>query len=164
MARGLVHLALAWSAVKVALGSGSDTGAQSKEATGRAMSLPGGALIVWAVAIGIAAFGAYQLYRAARRKLSSQMRSGQMAAEAGGWLVTVSRIGIASRGLVFIAIGWILAIAAREHDPGQAGGIAAGLDRLATLGRLPLAAIGAGLIAYGIYQLLNARYRSVKAA
>jgi hypothetical protein len=75
-----------------------------------------------------------------------------------------SIVGIASRGIVFIAIGWLLASAARGHDPARAGGIAAGLNRLAMLGRLPLAAIGTGLIAYGVYQLLNARYRAVRAA
>jgi hypothetical protein len=161
--RGLLHLALAFSAAKLAFGRSAGQSGQSQQATGRAMALPGGVVLVWIVALGIGAFGVYQLYRAARKKLGSQMRSGEMAVEAGGWLVTVSRIGIAARGIVFIAIGWILGSAARDHDPSKAGGIAAGLDRLATLGRLPLAAIGAGLVAYGFYQLLNARYRSVKA-
>ena len=163
-ARGLLHLGLAWSAARLAFVNDTSGGDGSAKAAGAAFALPAGQVLVWGVAIGMGSFGLYQLYRAARRKLGTQMNVGEIVAEAGDWLVSVSRVGIAARGVVFIAIAWMLATAAREHDPGKAGGIAAGMNQLASLGRVPFAVIGAGLIAYGIYQLLNARYRRVKAA
>ena len=78
-------------------------------------------------------------------------------------MVAVSRFGIAARGLVFIAIAWLLGRAAADHDPSKAGGIGDALATLAQLGPIPYAAIGAGLIAYALYELLNARYRRVEA-
>ena len=35
---------------------------------------------------------------------------------------------------------------------------------IAEMGRWPLAALGFGLIAYGIYELINARYRRIQVA
>jgi hypothetical protein len=161
--RGLAHLALGATAAGAALGSGVGSGDRSKQATDAAMNVPAGVWIVWAVAIGIGGFGLYQLYRAATAKLSKQLHQGEMRAEVGGWVVGVSRFGIAARGLVFVAIAWLMGRAAAEHDPSRAGGIDDALRSLAGLGPLPYAAIAAGLIAYGGYELLNARYRSIEA-
>ncbi|HET9426129.1 MAG TPA: DUF1206 domain-containing protein [Gemmatimonadaceae bacterium] len=164
LARGLAHFVLAWSAGRLAFGDLSAGSADNAEqATSAAMRMPGGTLLVGAVALGIAGFGAYQLWRAATAKLSKQLRRGKMQAEVGRWVVVVSRIGIAARGLVFIAIGWLLGRAAVTNDPQRAGGIGDAMRSLEQLGRWPYAAIGAGLIAYGVYELLNARYRRIEA-
>ena len=66
--------------------------------------------------------------------------------------------------VVFITIAWLLGRAASEHDAARAGGIDDALASLASLGRIPYAAIATGLIAYGVYELLNARYRRIEAA
>lgn len=163
LARGLAHLGLAYSAIRLATGS-SAGGNGGQEATNTAMNVTGGIWLVWAVAIGIGAFGLYQLYRAAAAKLSKQLRLGEMREEVGAWVIAVSRFGIAARGLVFLAIAWLLGQAAWEHDASQAGGIQEALTRIAGLGSMPYAAIGGGLIAYGVYELLNARYRRIEAA
>lgn len=161
--RGLAHLALGYTAARTVFGATRGGDDRGEQATAAAMQMPGGVWILWGVAIGIAAFGLYQLYRAAKSKLSKQLRRGKAEAEVGGWVIAMSRFGIGARGLVFIAIGWLLGRAAAHHDPAQAGGIGDALASLAQLGRLPYAAIGAGLVAYGLYELLNARYRRIEA-
>ena len=162
LARGVVHLGLAYTAVRFAIGqrsSSSGGGERSKEATATAFQYPGGDWLVWTVAIAIAGYGAYQLYRAVTAKLSEQIDTGAASSEAGAWVIGVSRVGIAARGIVFLAIGWLLARAAAGHDANRAGGIGDALRTLADLGRWPFAAIALGLVAYGAYQLVNARYR-----
>jgi hypothetical protein len=164
VARGALHLWLAVSAVQAAMGRSSSSSSEGSErATATAFLLPKGEWVVWAVAIGIAGFGAYQVYRALTAKLNRDVDTGEVQQEAGGWLIVVSRIGIAARGLVFMAIGWLLFHAARDHDPSEAGGIGDALNALARLGRWPFLAIAAGLIAYGVYQLINSRYRHIRA-
>ena len=54
--------------------------------------------------------------------------------------------------------------AAAPHDPGQAGGVRESLLTLAGIGRWALAAAALGLIAYGVYQLVEARYRRIDVA
>jgi hypothetical protein len=162
--RGIAHLALGYSAVRLVINASARSADRSRQATSAAMHLPGGVWILWVAAISIGVFGVYQLYRAAVAKLSKQLHHDEMRAEVGRWVIVVSRFGIAARGLVFVAIAWLLARAAAAHDPKTAGGIDDALASLAQLGPLPYAAIGGGLIAYGVYELLNARYRRIDAA
>jgi hypothetical protein len=162
--RGVIHLVLGYSAIRLAMNGATSSGDRSKQAAGAAMHAPGGIWIVWAAAICFGGFGLYQLYRGATAKLSKQLAEGEMRSEVGPWVIAVSRFGIAARGLVFVAIGWLLSRAATNHNPANAGGIDDALDSLAGLGPLPYTAIGVGLVAYGVYQLLNARYRRIVAS
>jgi hypothetical protein len=165
IARGVAHAALAVSSFRFAIGDenrgrGEET---SRDATKTAFEMPGGEWIVWAAAVSLGGYGLYQLYRAAAAKLSKRLDTHEMSVEAGRWVTGVSRFGIAARGVVFIAIGWLFVRAATQRDPSEAGGIGEALRRLSDLGRLPFAAIAIGLIAYAGYQVLNARYRRIRA-
>ena len=166
VARAVVHGALAVSAARIALrnGGSSDGGGRKAEGwTARALDLPAGEALVWAAAAALIGYGAWQIWRAAAAKLSKQLDLGRMSAEAGRWVIGVSRVGIAARGIVFGAIGLLLTRAASHHSAGEAGGVGDALREVARLGRLPLAAIALGLVAYGVYELLNARYRRIRA-
>jgi hypothetical protein len=165
-ARGIVHAALAITGIRLAAGwyGEGEKRKHVEEWTARLLELPAGGWIVWSVAAAIGGYGAYQLYRAFAAKLSGQLDVGRLSSEVGRWVIGVSRFGIGARGVVFVAIAILLSRAAAQHDPSEAGGIADSLRSLAALGRWPLAAIGLGLIAYGSYELLNARYRRIRPA
>ena len=76
----------------------------------------------------------------------------------------MSRFGIAARGVVFCFIGFFLIRAVLRHDAAEAGGLRESLDALANLGRWPFVAVALGLVAYGVYELVNARYRRISVA
>jgi hypothetical protein len=59
-------------------------------------------------------------------------------------------------------IGWLLARAASSRDAGEAGGLTDSLRAVAETGRWPFLAVALGLIAYGVYELTNARYRRIR--
>jgi hypothetical protein len=79
-------------------------------------------------------------------------------------VIGLSRAGIAARGVVFGLIGVLMVRAARQHDPEQAGGLRESLEMLEGMGRWPLGLVALGLVAYGVYELLNARYRRIRVA
>lgn len=79
-----------------------------------------------------------------------------------GWVVGLSRFGIAARGVVFCLIGFFLARAASQQDAGEVGGVRESLRVLASIGRWPFVVVALGLIAYGMYELVNARYRRIR--
>jgi hypothetical protein len=170
VARGVLHLALAASAAGMAavmprswsIGAGGGSGNEAASYTATAIELPGGHWIVLGVAMGLGAFGLCQVVRAFRAKLNRNVDKQDAEREIGGWVIAVSRVGIAARGLVFVAIAWLLGLASVRRDPSEAGGVDRGLDVFADLGQWPLVAIGLGLIAYGFYQLLSARYRRIR--
>ena len=72
-------------------------------------------------------------------------------------------IGLTARMIVFSAIGVFLLRAAAEFDPDEAIGLDGALHRLAEGAHGPwvLGGVGLGLIAYGLYQLAQARYRDL---
>jgi hypothetical protein len=162
-ARAIFHGALAVAALRLAYGDLSRSpSAHPRYWTERAFGLPGGQLLVWLVASAIIGYGLYQLYRAYAPKLGRQLQLGRIPEGAAGVVVGISRFGIAARGVVFCLIGWLLARAAAQHDADQAGGVRESLGALAGFGRWPFVVVALGLVAYGMYELLNARYRRIR--
>jgi Domain of Unknown Function (DUF1206) len=162
--RGLVHGALALGAFRLATGSGEGGRTQSRELVAKALDLPAGQLLVWLAAAGVVAYGVYQLYRAYAAKLGRQLSLGDLPAGSARWVVALSRVGIAARGIVFGLIGILVLRAAAERDPAEAGGIRESLQMIGEQGRWPLAVVALGLVAYALYELLNARYRRIRVA
>jgi hypothetical protein len=161
---GLLHLALAGTAISLALYQRSDQGHDegAQRWTARALELPAGRYVVFGIAAAFLGYGLYQIYNAITAKLDRQLDLSRAARTIGRWVITVSRFGIAARGLVFAGIGVLISRAANTQDPAQAGGSGKSMSELAGLGFWPFLAIAVGLGAYGIYELLNARYRRVR--
>jgi hypothetical protein len=162
--RGLVHLALAGAAGALALyrENGGSHGERVERWTGKAMGWPGGIYLLYGIAGGLFAYGVYQLYNAYRAKLSRQLQLGRASSGARRAIIAISRFGIGARGLVFATIGVLLYRAARDDDPREAGGVGDSLRELFSLGAWPFLVIALGLGAYGIYELINAKYRRIE--
>jgi hypothetical protein len=161
--RGVLHGALGITALRLAArkrpGPHHD---QTRHWTEVAFGLPAGNLLVWLAALAIAGYGFYQLYRAYASKLGRQLTLDELDAGTTRWVVGVSRFGIAARGIVFCLIGFLMARAAAGHDAAQAGGLRKSMDLLAGIGRWPFVVVALGLVAYGVYELVNARYRRIR--
>jgi hypothetical protein len=72
--------------------------------------------------------------------------------------VKAGKWGYIARGTVFTVVGGLLLTAVLQHDPSQARGFEGGLDTIASEPWL-LAFVAAGLICYGVYCFVEARYR-----
>lgn len=159
--RGILHAGLALVAFKIARGEGGSGSDGTNQAARTLLELPGGELLIWIAAGGIAGYGLYQLYRAFAAKLGRHLAVWELPAGTAHWIIGVSRFGIAARGVVFCLIGYFLFRAADRHDPSEAGGLADSLRAVAEAGRWPFLAVALGLVAYGAYELVNARYRRI---
>ena len=142
-------------------GGGNGSDANAKHWTAKAMDEPFGRAAVAIAGAVIIGYGLYQLYIAWTAKLSKQLHAGA----AHPWTILVSRFGIAARGVVFAIIGGSLVVAALHRNPQAARGTTGALRKLAEqpYGHVLLLAAGFGLAAYGVYALLNARYRTIRA-
>ncbi len=162
---GLVHGGLAVSAARLAMyrfDTSQGSGQQSKHWTARALATDGGHVALSLVAAGLLGYGAWQIYRAVRAKLDRRLALGRLSYRARHAVIAISRFGLAARGVVFGAVGVLFVRAIQHHDPSQAGGIGEALRELLAFGRWPFIAVAAGLVAYGIYQLIEARYRRIE--
>ncbi len=162
-ATGAIHLGLAFSAAKLALYQYDDhnSSREAQEWTARALSKPGGKILVAIAAAAFVGYGLYQLYKAFKSKLNKRLSLGSLGTTTRRIVIGVSRFGIAARGIVFGMIGVMLARAAFNGNAKEAGGVSKSLGELFGFGTQPFVAIAVGLAAYGVYQLINARYRRI---
>jgi hypothetical protein len=116
------------------------------------------------IAVGLTAYGAAQLKRAFSGRLSEQLSHGHVQHHAGRWPIRVSRIGVAGRAVVLLVMGVLLlrratasVDAAAETDTGDSLRLIAALPT----GEWLLAGTAAGLMAYGVFQLVHARFRRI---
>ena len=164
--RGGVHLIFAYEIVRLLMhrGGGESDDAKARHWTARLMDETLGQTLIAAVGLSVVGYGAYQLYRAFESKLGKRLHLGEIDVRVRRKVVAVSRFGLASRGVVFFVIGGSLVTAALRHNPRAARGITGALRQIAEpLNGWLLALIGAGLMAYGIFALVNARYRTIRA-
>lgn len=155
LGRGLIHLVLAWSAARIALG-------RTAVSRQRISGAEHGDLVLFAVGAAVVGYGVYQLYRGWTAKLSRQIDHGEMTQEAGSWVYPVARFGIAARGSVFCLIGYLTIKAAVSSATDEGGGLRESLQVFADIGRLPLALVAGGFLAYAFYEALNVRYREIR--
>ncbi len=78
-------------------------------------------------------------------------------------VIAVGRCGYAAMGVVIGIIGIFLIVAAIQHNASEAKGLDGVLPELAhqSFGQVLLGIVALGLFAYGIYSLVEARYRRV---
>ncbi len=164
---GLIHIGLAVAAVKLAMrqqpspnGSPGDQTAQSWSAW--LLDQPAGPALLIVVGIGLLATAAAQAVKA--YKASFDELSGDVPAPRQvRWM---GRVGYAARALVFAMMAWFLVNVVVQHDPNEAGGIGAALRQLREQehGALLLLIVAIGLALFGLFSLVEARYRRLHVA
>lgn len=162
---GAIHAGLALEAARMAFGFGTGGGGNSgpQDWTALVLAQPMGRWVVAAVGVGIAAFGLAELVRAYRTDLPKRLDLSRLGHAARVWVVRFGRMGMAARGIVFGVIGGFLVRAALTYDSSQARGLGGALDSLhaQTYGRWLLGLVAVGLIAYGLFEWVQARYRRI---
>ncbi|HEY0150207.1 MAG TPA: DUF1206 domain-containing protein [Allosphingosinicella sp.] len=153
---GLIHFGLGVLALKLAGGNGGGGGgdsAQSGAAT--VLDFPLGGAVLMFVAAGLLLTGIFQLVKAVKAGFLRQL---DPQAAKRDWVKWLGRAGYAARGVVFITMGWFLFQAAVQSDAGEAGGMAAALDSFPdTLST----AVAAGLLLFGLFSFVEARFRRI---
>jgi hypothetical protein len=163
-ASGAVHLGLAFTAGALAVGLGRRSdGDEVRRWTARALDAPLGPWIVGLAGLAVIGAAAFQLRQAWNADFEKRLQVREMGPGERKWARGVGRAGLAARGATFGLMGWFLVRAALETDAGEAGGLGAVLRSLRTYehGQPLLFAVGAGLAAYGLLSLVNARYRRI---
>lgn len=161
-ARGLLYAGLCFVTVSIIAGASGESKSEKKEAA-LVLDLPAGRWIVGAAGLAVFAGGAYNIWRGASRKFMKDLKQGEMGEAEENTYRLVGIVGHVARGVVFCVVGWFLLKTAWQFDPKEAVGIDGALRKVARgeHGQLWLGAIAAGLAAYGLFCLVQARYRRV---
>jgi hypothetical protein len=148
--------------VSMLLGNGSGNGNEQQKTAG-VFDLPGGRYIVYAAGLAFLGAAGFNGYRAITCKFKKSLKRGEMSEPEEAAATVIGMVGFLARAVVFCLIGLFLVKAAWEYDPKQAKGLDGALLELSQqpYGGLLLGAVAAGLLAYALYCLVQARYRRI---
>jgi Domain of Unknown Function (DUF1206) len=163
LGKAAIYASLCAAAVSVLIGDNSGGGSKEKEATGGILDWPGGRWIVGAIAAAIAGAALWNLYRAVSGQYKKKLKEHRMSETELRWTTRIAFAGLMARAVVFGLIAWFFARAAIQYDPKEAKGLDGALQEVADApyGKWLLAIVAAGLFLYGVFCLIQARYREV---
>jgi Domain of Unknown Function (DUF1206) len=139
-------------------GGGGDDGARNW--TAWLLQQPFGRWLVGLIGLAIVGAGIAHMIKGYRARFEQYL---QMDAATLEKVSPVCRFGLIARGVVFVIIGGFLIVAAVEFDSAQARGLQGALQTLQQqpYGWVLLGIVALGLVAFGVYSLVEARYRRI---
>ncbi len=160
----LANGALAFGAVAMAVsGAGASAGSGGQQGiVATVLGLPLGNVLLGLGGLALIVAGVLQVWRGLSGSYRKRVRLPQ---NHEALLKPVCGAGLAARGLLLAVTGGFIIYAAITVSPEQAGGTAQALDWLRSLpfGPVLYAAAAVGLVAFGLYSFIEARYRHVDA-
>ncbi len=163
-ASGVVYAGLCAIAVEILLGTGASSGSgNASKTTAGVFGWPGGTWLVGIAGAVLIGVGLYQGHRGVSKDFLKDSKTEQMSARVRTWIEWIGSFGHLARMVVFGMVGVFLIKAAIDYAPNKAVGLDGALAKLAhaSYGPLLLGIVAAGLIAFGLYSLSDARYRRI---
>jgi uncharacterized protein DUF1206 len=163
---GIVYSGLCAIAVEILLGSSSGSSGGSGNAsktTAGVFGWPAGTWLVGIAGAVLIGIGLYQGYRGISKDFLKDSKTEQMSPGVRNWIEWIGSFGHLARMVVFGLVGVFLIKAAIDYNPNSAVGLDGALAKIAdaSYGPFLLGIVAAGLIAFGIYSLSDARYRRI---
>jgi hypothetical protein len=160
---GVVYAGLGFSAVRLVLGGGAGAGSDevTRGWTAVALMFPLGQLLVGLAGLSVIGFGLWQCYKAFTARFCRKWKRHEMHEHAHGLAMRAGQVGLVARAVVFFIIGLFLIQAAWLARAEEARGLGGALRTLEQqpYGPYVLGAVALGLVAYGLYMFVEARYR-----
>jgi hypothetical protein len=162
LATAVVYAGFLVTTLHVLLG-GSTSSPQSDQDswTARLLSASGGRLLLAAIGAAVVVVGIVLVGYAASRRFETALDTGAMGPALRRVATVLGIAGQAARGLVFVIVGGFVVSAALAQDASRSKGLDASLRTLAGQrgGAILLSVVALGFLAFGLYSLLDARYR-----
>jgi len=161
---GIAYAALAFGAYQIATSTGSggkSSSTSTQDATAKLLQLPFGVPLVVIVGLVVLGVAFYLFATAYKAKFQNTLNLATLRAQVKKAVIFLGRLGYGALGVVFTIIGFFMIVAAVQFNPQQAKGLDTALGELLQLpfGRVLLGIVALGLIAYGVYSFVEARYR-----
>lgn len=162
--RALVYGALGLEAIRLLRGMSGSKSDETRLWTARVMDLPLGDWLVGLAGAVIVIYGVTEVIDSFKQKRDPLVDYGAIPGSYRTALTRICSFGVGSRGAILVVVGIALVRAAFQHDPSEASSTRESMITLAGVveGRWALGAIGAGLLAYAVDQMVHARYRRIR--
>jgi uncharacterized protein DUF1206 len=163
-ASGVAYALICAIAVEILLGSGGSSASGSpKHPAAGVLGWPAGTWIVGIAGAVLCGVAAYQGYRGISRDFLDDSKTEEMSPGVRKWITWIGTFGHLARMVVFGLVGIFVIKAAVDYNPNKAVGLDGALAKLAnhSYGSYLLGIVAAGLVAFAVYSLSDARYRRI---
>jgi hypothetical protein len=163
--KGVIYGGLAIICARLVLQADEAGGGKKDEdrVTAWILDQPAGRWLVAAIGVAIVGGGVFNFFRAVTGKFREDLKEQQMGSAERRWYIAIGVVGHLARATVFTLAGLFLLKAAYEYDPKEAIGLGGALAKVARAeyGTVLLVLVASGLFAYGLFSMVQARYRKV---
>jgi Domain of Unknown Function (DUF1206) len=159
---GVTYAVICAIAIEILLGSGGSSGSAQGPTSG-VLGWPAGTWIVGLAGVVLCGVALYQGYRGLSKDFLDDSKTEDMSAGVRKWIAWIGAFGHLARMVVFGLVGVFLIKAAVDYNPNKAVGLDGALAKLAnqSYGSVLLGIVAAGLVAFALYSLSDARYRRI---
>jgi hypothetical protein len=144
-------------------GSSRKEGAEQSQWSARVLRWPAGQVLLFAVGVALAIAAVALAVRAIRRKFRDRLDEHRMSRPVLRTTLSLGTVGLLGRGALFAIVAWFVTDAAIDNDPSHSKGVDGSVRAFADNGggAALLWVVALAVVAFGLYLLLEARYRRV---
>ncbi len=159
-ASAVIYAALGFSAASIALGSGTSSSQSQKKATTGVLAWPGGRVIVVVAGLIIIGVGVAHVIKGVKKSFAEEIDTSPMSPAARKSVAQLGQIGYIAKGVALGLVGGLLSYATLTLDRQKQGLDGAMQTILAQpFGKFLLTAAALGFVAFGVFAILQSRYR-----
>jgi hypothetical protein len=158
---GLLYLGLGAYALKLAFsGPGGNDGDSRQFVVSKVLSYPGGEYVVGIAGLIVIGMGLHQMYKGIAGKFMKKIQL--IRSNMKDFFKKAGMVGYISRGIVLTIIGYFLLHAALLSNAKEAQGTGEAFQFIENeFGSLLMAVVALGLVGYGIFTLVKAKYQKM---
>lgn len=160
VAKTVVYLFLAVTAIRFATGGGQSSGQQQQSAVAGVFSWPAGRFLVGLAALVVIGVGVYHVHKGVTKHFMKEIDTAQATAGQRRVIERLGLVGYPAKGVALALVGGLLGWAAITFDPAKATGLDGAMRTLldAPFGKALLTVVALGIAAFGVFCLFRARY------
>lgn len=161
---GLIYLSLAGTAIQMIIRNKNKSDDENQYWVSEMLNHSFGQWFVGVGACILAGIGMYQLYYGLSEKYKKHVQELNLHSNGSSLLLRSGKIGYMARGIVWLIIAFLLLRAALHNNSSEAGDMSKAFSFIenASLGSYLLGALGIGLLAYGVFNFIRARYETFR--
>ncbi len=155
------YAVLGYSAASVAIRGGASSSRAQQERTSGVLALPGGQTLVVLAGLVTIGVGVSSLRRGVTCSFRKELDSSSMSQAARATVTRLGQVGHIAKGIALGVVGAVLIYAAWTFDPKESRGLDGALRTIAErpFGQALLTAVALGLMAFGLFAIVQSRYR-----
>jgi len=159
--KAVIYAALGVSAASVALGLGSWSSQSQQQATSGVLAWPAGYMIVAVTGLIIIGVGVAGVVKGVNKSFVEEIDTSSMSPVAREGVARLGQVGYIAKGVALGVVGGLLSYAALTFVRQKAQGLDGALQAILAqpFGRYLLTAVALGFLAFGLFALLQSRYR-----